>query len=109
MKLNDLKRVISTHGNRLINEWFNDSPVFKALAMTMLKANINKYDNYLNLLTDENGDIMIEELINNLNIRNGYEIDLTRISPLLPSRVLILSKEDIDAIIDDLNRQKLHI
>lgn len=109
MQLNDLKRVIRTHGERLINEWFNDSPVFKALAMTMLKANINKYDNYLNLLTDENGEVMIEELITNLNIRNGYEIDLTTISPLLPSRVLILSKEDIDAIIDDLNRQKLHI
>ena len=109
MKLNDLKRVIRTHGERLINEWFNDSPVFKALAMTMLKANINKYDNYINLLADENGEVMIEELITNLNIRNGYEIDLTRISPLLPSRVLILSKSDIDAIIDDLNRQKLHI
>lgn len=109
MQLNDFKQVIRTHGERLINEWFNDSPVFKALAMTMLKANINKYDNYLNLLTDENGEIMIEELITNLNIRNGYEIDLTRISPLLPSRVLILSKEDIDAIIDDLNQQKLHI
>ena len=109
MKLNDLKRVIRTHGERLINEWFNDSPVFKALAMTMLKANINKYDNYINLLADENGEVMIEELITNLNIRNGYEIDLTRISPLLPSRVLILSKSDIDAIIDDLNQQKLHI
>ena len=109
MKLNDLKRVISTHGERLINEWFSDSPLFKALALTVLKANINKYDSYLNLLTDENGDVMIEELISNLNIRNGSEIDLTRISPLLPSRVLILSKEDIDAIIEDLNRQKLHI
>ena len=109
MQLNDFKQVIRTHGERLINEWFNDSPVFKALAMTMLKANINKYDNYINLLADENGEVMIEELITNLNIRNGYEIDLTRISPLLPSRVLILSKSDIDAIIDDLNQQKLHI
>lgn len=106
MKLNDFKRVIFTHGNRLINEWFNDSPIFKALALTALKANINKYDNYLNLLTDENGDIMIEELINNLNIRNGYEIDLTTISPLLPPRVLILSKEDIENILNDLNAIK---
>lgn len=109
MKLNDLKRVIRTHGERLINEWFSDSPLFKALALTALKANINKYDNYLNLLTDENGEVMIEELINNLNLSNGYEIDLTKISPLLPSRVLIISKQDIDAIIADLNRQKLHI
>lgn len=103
MKLNDVKRVISTHGNRLINAWFDDSPVFKALALTVLKANINKYDNYLNLLTDENGDVMIEELISNLNLKDGYEIDLTRISPLLPSRVLILSKQDIENILNDLN------
>lgn len=106
MKLNDLKRVIVTHGNRLINEWFSDSPIFKALAMTMLKANMNKYDNYLNLLTDENGDIMIEELITNLNLKDGYEIDLTTISPLLPSRVLILSKQDIENILNDLNAIK---
>lgn len=103
MKLNDLKRVIRTHGDRLINAWFSDSPLFKALALTALKANINKYDNYLNLLTDENGDIMIEELISNLNLKDGYEIDLTRISPLLPSRVLILSKQDIENILNDLN------
>ena len=109
MQINDFKQVIRTHGERLINEWFSDSPLFKALALTVLKANINKYDSYLNLLTDENGDVMIEELISNLNIRNGYEIDLTTISPLLPARVLIISKSDIDTIIDDLNKQKLHI
>ena len=109
MKLNDLKRIIRTHGERLINEWFSDSPLLKALAMTMLKANMNKYDNYLNLLTAENGDVMIEELITNLNLKYGYEIDLTTISPLLPARVIIISRSDIDAIIDDLNRQKLHI
>lgn len=106
MKLNDFKRVISTHGNRLINEWFSDSPIVKALALTVLKANINKYDSYLNLLTDENGDVMIEELMDNLNIRNGYEIDLTTISPLLPSRVLILSKRDVENILNDLNSIK---
>ena len=106
MQINDLKRVILTHGNRLINAWFSDSPLFKALALTALKANINKYDNLLELLTDENGDIMVDELLNNLNIRNGYEIDLTSISPLLPSRVLILSKQDIENILNDLNEIK---
>lgn len=109
MQLNDFKRVITEHLNRLITEWFSDMPLIQALAKTILKANINKYDNLLELLTDEKGDIMVEELINNLNIRNGYEIDLTSISPLLPNRVLIISRSDIDGIINDLNRQKLHI
>ena len=106
MQLNDFKQVITKHLNRLINEWFDDSPIFKALAMTMLKANMNKYDNYLNLLTDENGEVMIEDLITNLNLRDGYEIDLTKISPLLPSRVLIISKQDIENILNDLNAIK---
>jgi hypothetical protein len=109
MQINDFKQVITKHLNRLINEWFSDMPLIQAFAKTIIKANINKYDNYLNLLTDENGDIMIEDLLTNLNLKDGYEIDLTRISPLLPSRVLIISKQDIDAIIDDINRQKLHI
>lgn len=102
MQLNDFKEVITKHLNRLISEWFSDIPLFKALALTVIKANINKYDNLLALLTDENGDIMIEELITNLNIRNGYEIDLTTISPLLPSRVLIISKQDIENILNEI-------
>ena len=102
MQLNDFKQVITKHFNRLINEWFSDIPLFKALALTVIKANINKYDNLLQLLTDENGDILIDELLNNLNIRNGYEIDLTTISPLLPSRIIIVSKTDIDLILSDI-------
>ena len=102
MQINDFKRVIIEHLNRLISEWFNDMPLIQALAKTILKANLNKYDNLLELLTDENGDVMIEELITNLNIRNGYEIDLTTISPLLPARVLIISESDIDAILKEI-------
>lgn len=109
MQLNDFKQVITKHLNRLITEWFSDVPLIQAFAKTIIKANINKYDNLLNLLTDENGDILIDELLNNLNIRNGYEIDLTTISPLLPNRVIIISRSDIDAIIAELNQQKLHI
>lgn len=102
MQLNDFKQVIIKHLHRLISEWFNDIPLFKALALTVIKANINKYDNLLELLTDENGDILVDELFNNLNIRNGYEIDLTTISPLLPSRVLIISKQDIENILNEI-------
>lgn len=104
MQINDFKQVITKHFNRLINEWFSDIPLFKALALTVIKANINKYDNLLQLLTDENGDILIDELLNNLNIRNGYEIDLTTISPLLPARVIIISKSDIDAILNEITK-----
>lgn len=102
MKLNEVKQVIEKHLSNLINDWFSDKPLIRGIAHTVLKANINKYDNLIELITDEKGDVMIEELVNNLNLNNGYEIDLTTISPLLPARVIIISKEDIESIIREI-------
>lgn len=102
MKLNEVKQVIEKHLSNLINDWFADKPLIKGIAHTVLNANINKYDNLIELITDEKGDVMIEELVNNLNLNNGYEIDLTTISPFLPARVIIISKEDIEAIIREI-------
>lgn len=102
MKTSDVKPIIFNHLNRLIGEWFSDKPIVQALAKTILQANINKYDNLLELLSDEHGNLLIDELINNLGIKDGYEIDLSAISPLLPNRVLLISKEDIEAIIREI-------
>lgn len=102
MKTSEAKTVIANHINKLIEEWFSDKPIVKAFAKTALQANINKYDNVLEMLTDEKGNLLIDELINNLGIKNGYEIDLTTISPYLPSRILIVSKEDIKGLIDEI-------
>lgn len=102
MKLNEVKQVIEKHLSNLINDWFSDKPLIKGIAHTVLKANINKYDNLIELITDEKGDVLIDELVNNLNLNNGYEIDLTTISPFLPARVIIISKEDIEAIIREI-------
>lgn len=106
MQTNDIKTIVVKHLNKLITEWFGDKPLIQAFAKTALQANLNKYDNILEMLTDEKGDLMIDELINNLGIKNGYEIDLTTISPLLPNRILIISKSDIDALISDLKTVK---
>lgn len=105
MQINEVKTVIYNHLNKLINDWFNDKPLIKALAKTALQANLNKYDNILEMLTNEKGDIMLEELIENMGL-DGYQIDLTSISPLLPNRILIISKEDIQQLLDDLQLQK---
>lgn len=106
MQINEAKAVIVKHLNKLITEWFGDKPLIQALAKTILQANLNKYDNILEMISNEKGDIMFEELIENLDIRDGYQIDLTSISPLLPNRILIISKEDIQQLLDDLQLQK---
>ena len=102
MKTSEVKVVVYNHLNKLIGEWFPDKPLIQAFAKTALQANINKYDNLLEMLTDENGNLLIDELVNNLGITNGYEIDLTNISPLLPNRILLVSKEDIQSLINEI-------
>lgn len=104
MKIEDVKAIVYKHIDKLISEWFSDKPLFKGLAKTVLQANINKYDNVLGLLTDKDGNILVDELVNNMGdaIEKGYEIDLTNISPLLPNRILLVSKEDIQSLINEI-------
>ena len=104
MKTNDAKQVIVKHLSKLITEWFDDKPIIKAVAKTALQANINKYDNLLEMLTDSDGNLLVNELITNLGLNNGIEIDLTTISPLLPNRVVIISKSDVDSLLSELNK-----
>lgn len=104
MQINEAKAVIVKHLNKLITEWFGDKPLIQALAKTILQANLNKYDNLLEMITNEKGEVMLDELIENLGINYGYQIDLSTISPLLPNRILIISKEDIQHLLDDLQK-----
>ena len=104
MKIEDVKAIVYKHIDNLISEWFSDKPLFKGLAKTILQANINKYDYLLDMITDKDGNLLIDELVNNMGdaIEKGYEIDLTNISPLLPNRILLISKEDIQALINEI-------
>lgn len=104
MKVQEFKTVLTQHLDKLIGEWFSDKPLFNAIAKTAVKANINKFDGLLDMLTDEQGDLLVEELVNNLGdaVERGYEIDLTEISTLLPKRVLLISKEDIQSLLGDI-------
>lgn len=104
MKVQEFKTVLIQHLDKLISEWFGDKPLFNAIAKTAVKANINKFDGLLDMLTDEQGDLLVEELVNNLGdaVERGYEIDLTEISTLLPKRVLLISKEDIQSLLGDI-------
>lgn len=104
MQINEVKSIIHNHLTKLINEWFDDKPIVKAIAKTALQANLNKYDNLLEMITNEKGDVMVDELIENLGLVDGYQIDLTTISPLLPNRIILITKEDIQHLLDDLQK-----
>lgn len=104
MTRTQLKDIVSKKVITLMRDWFSDKPLIQALGITIIQTNINKFDSLLDMLTDENGNVNVDGLVENLGIliEQDYTIDLTTISPYLPSRILIISKEDIKGLINEI-------
>lgn len=109
MKKDIFKQKMTNYLNSLVNQWFDTTSMADILLngalKTSIKANINKYDPLLEMFTDENGDILINDLIDNVGDRligNGIEIDLKAVFPqfkaLLPNKVLLYSRRDLDEL-----------
>lgn len=100
MKKEHFKPVVSNFLKGMMDEWFEDRPLWKGLGISLIDANINKYDTLIDMFADENGDIDIENLKKNIGetIVEPFKIDLTTISPILPNRVLLIGKADIDRL-----------
>lgn len=103
------KTKMTNYLHRLVNQWFDTTSTVdimaNGLAKTIIKANMNKYDVLLEMFTDENGDILINDLIDNLGDRligDGIQIDLRAIFPqfkaILPPKVLLYSRKDLDEL-----------
>lgn len=106
MKKDDLKPILKDFLGKMMNEWFDDKPLFKTLGNSLINANINKYDNVLDMFADENGNIDVEGILNNIGdaMEESYKIDLQQFSPLLPNRILLISKEDINNLLTSIQR-----
>lgn len=109
MKSDVFKIKMTNYLNGLVNGWFDGVSMpdifLNGLLKTAIKANINKYDDILAMFTDENGDILISDLIDNLGDRlvgDGIQIDLKAVFPqykaFLPNKVLLFSKSDLEAL-----------
>lgn len=108
MNKTQIKDIISNKIITLMRDWFNDKPLIQALGITIVQTNVNKFDGVLDMLTDEEGNVNVDGLIDNLGgiLDNDYTIDLTTISPYLPSRILIISKDDIKGLINEIKGLK---
>ena len=101
MKKGELKIKVSNYFNKQIDEWFDTNSLqdnlARSFAKTMIKANQNKFDNIIDMLTDENGDVLVDDLLNNFEFKD-ITIDLTRYSNLLPRKILIFSRSDFEEL-----------
>lgn len=91
-----------------MRDWFSDKPLVQAIGITIVQTNVNKFDGVIDMLTDETGEVNVDGLIENLGsiLEQDYTIDLTTISPFLPSRILIISKADIKDLIEEIKGVK---
>lgn len=106
MNKTQLKDIVSKKIITLMREWFADKPIIQAVGITIVQTQINRFDGLIDMLTDENGNVNVDALIDNLGniLEQDYTIDLTTISPYLPNRVLIITKEDIKQVIEELKK-----
>lgn len=93
MKKEDLKPKIQTFLHQMMSEWFPDKNVLRGLGNALIDANVNKYDNILDMFADESGEIDVEGIIKNMD--DTIEIDLQSLSPILPNRILLITKNDL--------------
>ena len=108
MNKTQIKDIISKKIITLMRDWFSDKPLIQAIGITVVQTNVNKFDGVIDMLSDENGQVNVDGLIENLGtiLEQDYTIDLTTISPYLPSRILIISKNDIKDLIDEIKGVK---
>lgn len=104
MTKTELKDIISKKIITMMRDWFGDKPLIQAIGITIVQTNVNKFDSVLDMLVDDTGQVNVDGLIENLGdiLENDYTIDLTTISPYLPNRILIISKADIKALINEI-------
>lgn len=101
MNKTQFKSIFVQYAKGMIDKWFNNKTfqdiLCKSAALTIINANIDKYDNYLEYFCDKNGIIAINDFIDNL-ISNfiPIEIDLTEYNlPILPNKILLINKNDL--------------
>ena len=89
-----------------MGEWFEGHPLYQALGITIVQTNVNKFDSLIDMLTDEEGNVKVDLLVENLGeyVEKDYTIDLITISPYLPKRTIFITKNDFKEIIDAIKK-----
>lgn len=108
MKTGEVKIRLSNSVMNLIDTYFSGNSLNEKFVNStlkiILKQNLYKVDSFLNLFSDQNGEINVEEVINEYSKmidENGIVFDLKKyvnddiVKMLIPDKVLIIKREDI--------------
>jgi hypothetical protein len=108
MKIGEVKLRISNTAMELIDVYFNNNTLnekfINSTLKIILKQNLYKLDSILGLFADKNGEINIDEVINeyaNMMTDEGIIFDLKSyvdndiIKSFIPDKILVIKREDI--------------
>lgn len=100
MKRNEFKSILGQFLRKMMGDWFPDKPFIKGLGISLVDANINKYDSLIEMFEDDKGEIDVYGIIENIgdSLNEPFKIDLRQYSPLLPNRTLLITKEDLNEL-----------
>ena len=104
MKREEFKSILGQFVRKMMGEWFTAKPLIKGIGISLLDANINKYDYLIEMFEDEKGEIDVYGIIENIgdSLNEPFKIDLRQYSPLLPNRTLLITKEDLNELFTNL-------
>jgi hypothetical protein len=104
MTKKELKPVIGNFLKGMMEDWFPDLPLVKGIGLSLVDANINKFDSIIDMFADENGNIDVNNLRNNIP-STEIRINLKELSPILPNRTLLVTKGDMDRLFNKLMKE----
>lgn len=108
MKISEFKLKIQSELGSLIDTYFGSNSIsdkfINATLKILLKQNIHKYDNILEIFADENGEINELDIIEEyskvfpcegfvFDVRDYIKNDL--IKSLMPNKALVIKKDDL--------------
>ena len=104
MTKKELKPVVGDFLKGMMEDWFPDLPLVKGIGLSLVDANINKFDSIIDMFADENGNIDVQNLRNNIP-STEIRINLKELSPILPNRTLLVTKGDMDRLFNKLMKE----
>jgi hypothetical protein len=108
MKIGEVKIRISNIGINLIDTYFSTNNIsdkfINSTLKILLKQNLYKLDSVLSLFSDQNGDINLQEIVNEYSSmigEDGIIFDLKdyikndTLKSFVPDKILVIKQEDI--------------